>query len=110
MSELVNGLDAALSQSVTHLTDLLQESAQKSGWSKDLSQSINIGYAGNVLQTNVPKDREEEVFQKEYGTETSAPTAVLRKFSSHPKAANIMDKHMHTHVNSVLEQFVEELF
>jgi len=107
--ELDEAIDTALSLAVQELTEVLQSSAHDKGWTDKLSKSINIGYSGNVMELNVPSDLEGEVFDEEYGTETTPPKPVLRNIHNHPRARGILNKHFNTHVVSALDRAAKEL-
>lgn len=107
--DIAEALDTALKAIAEDLTEVMQDSAQSSGWTEALAKSVNIGYAGNILELNVPSESEDAVFKKEYGTEDTPPTAVLRNLARHPKSRAIFDKHFTTHVASALDQMAGEL-
>lgn len=109
MKDLAESIEDALTLASTELTEVLQGTAQENGWSEALSKSVNIGYAGNVLELNIPSDVEDQVFDQEYGTESTPPTAVLRSLPHHPKMARILERHVNDKVVTAVHSALEEL-
>jgi hypothetical protein len=98
MQEISDALETAMAAAASELTEHLRDQAQKSGWADELARSVNIGYAGSILDVNIDPQAEREVFDKEYGTEESAPTAILRRMGHHPRTNQILKKHINEHL------------
>jgi hypothetical protein len=109
MANPSEALDNAFAAASAELTAVMREDAEKRGWSKSLTEKMNIGYSGNLFQLNVPSNSEDEVFAKEYGTENEPPTAVLRKLSGNPKAEAVLQKYVEENVVPALEGALLEL-
>jgi hypothetical protein len=88
------GVEAARS-----LTMDLQQSATDHGWHPDIVKHLSVSYNGSHLNIHYPDEIKSQVHNLEYGTETSAPSAVLRKFKSRSRhidntAVTAFSKHM----------------
>jgi hypothetical protein len=71
------GVEAARS-----LTHNLRSSAADHGWHPDIVSNVHVYYDGTAMKIHVPKHLTTEVHKLEYGTETTQPTAVFRKFKN----------------------------
>ena len=109
VQEITNAFDMAMSAASEELTELLRSQAEQHGWTEELTKSVNIGYAGSILDVNIDPTVEEEVFKLEYGTEDVPPTATIRKMHNHPRAHQIVKKHLDTHLPDAFNVAFERL-
>lgn len=109
MQEITNAFDMAMSAASEELTELLRSQAEQHGWTEELTKSVNIGYAGSILDVNIDPSAEGEVFKLEYGTEDVPPTATIRKMHNHPRAHQIVKKHLDTHLPDAFNVAFERL-
>ena len=68
-----NALEGQLSAS-------LQVFAKDSGWPYDVVRSLSVTHGDEGFEISIPDSHRARVLDLEYGTQHSAPTAVLRRF------------------------------
>jgi len=70
----------AVSAAARELTHGLRKSALDHGWPNDAIRGIGVVHDGRSFRLHTAKSVESTVWAQEYGTETSRPTAAIRKF------------------------------
>lgn len=68
--------------STERLTRSLRDAAYKAGWPSDIIVSLNIRSSGSKLYLDFPQNFANRIDDLEYGSPTTAPNPVLRKFMS----------------------------
>ncbi len=64
------------------MTADLRGHAYHNGWHPDVINNTHVTYDGKSFSTVVHPDHHEAALNHEYGTETSRPTAVIRKYGN----------------------------
>ena len=77
------------------ITRDLQASATQHGWDKDAVNNTRVSYSGSNYALDIAPEVKNKVMTLEYGTEVTAPTAVVRKYASNTaKAERLFVKSM----------------
>jgi hypothetical protein len=79
-------------QMVQYMTSDLRNRATEAGWDKDVADSISVKFNGKEYAVHIPAEHADRAFFHEYGSETSAPTAVLRKYSEDKSTIKVYEK------------------
>jgi hypothetical protein len=64
------------------MTKDVREIAHKHGWDKKSTNSLSVKYEKEAFNVVIDPKHERTVMDLEYGTETTYPTAVVRKYKS----------------------------
>lgn len=62
------------------LTHVLRKTASENGWTDTALRGIRIHHDGKEFKLHTSESAKHEVWSHEYGTETSRPTATIRRF------------------------------
>lgn len=71
----------------TYMTADVRHSAMKQGWDIETASNTNIMYDGTEVKVHIDAGFESQAMDLEYGTESSRPTAVLRKYGNRTQDA-----------------------
>ena len=88
MKHVLKHFPQAAAEAARSMTYDLRGSAIEHGWDPTIANSLRITHTGSAFKVYVPKQHRRTVHELEYGTETSKPTAVLRKFNNRPEYMN----------------------
>ena len=97
MKKYIASIHKAAEQTATVMTHQVRQHASKSGWTPEAADSLNVKYVDGKF---VAHSSSGDAFTHEYGSETSRPTAAVRKFSSQsnkisgPFFANILSSNL----------------
>lgn len=75
---IINAADRAASE----FTPLLRDTAIKAGWPPYIVNEMSVAESEGQLYVDYPEDLTEKINDIEYGTQNSAPNAVIRTFLS----------------------------
>jgi hypothetical protein len=81
------------------LTSQIHVEAHNSGWDK-LATAAQVTYSKGRFEINVPEEHEKGIADLEYGTETTRPSAVLRRVGNRTQDA---EKFLLGHVSQSLK-------
>lgn len=82
MKKLVDAARKAAQQTSLLMTADIRQSAMDSGWSSDIASNTLVMFDGSQYQVSVHSEFEGQAMDLEYGTPTSRPTAVFRKYAN----------------------------
>lgn len=97
MKKYIAAIHKAAEQTATVMAHQVRHHAANSGWSPEAAQSLDVKYVDGKF---VASSSNGDAFTHEYGSQTSAPTAAVRKFSHHsdkisgPVFADILSKNL----------------
>jgi len=77
-------------QTAHELTAELRDRALAHGWDKDVVDNMRVEYAENKMKVTVHPDYAERAFKHEFGTETTAPSAVIRKLGNDRSTSGVV--------------------
>lgn len=77
-------------QTATELTAELRDRALAHGWDKDVVNNMRVEYSNDKMKVTVHPDYAERAFKHEFGTETAAPSAVIRKLGNDREASGVV--------------------
>ena len=78
----------AMSGAAQTMTERLRSSALSHGWPNDVVSHMDVRQADKGFQVHVHPDYAKRAHVLEYGSESSRPTAAIRKFSNDTKAVH----------------------
>lgn len=87
VKKLVELAEISARDTAKFLTEDVKELATKHGWDSKSINGVSVSYSNESFSIDVEAEVENDVSRLEYGTETVAPTAVFRKYSSNTKEA-----------------------
>jgi hypothetical protein len=64
------------------MTSDIRQSAVESGWSNELASNTHVMYDGTSYHVEVRDDLSSQAMDLEYGTPSTRPTAVVRKYAN----------------------------
>lgn len=105
-----NVIDSAvqsLKKIETELTTLARAEAIKAGWPKDLAGSLRVVVGRDEISIQYPEASAEAIEDLEYGTRTSNPKPVFRRFMN--KHGNRVSRVIEDWTNKTLEELGEFL-
>jgi hypothetical protein len=82
ISRVKQAIQKSTGDVASSLTDKLRQSALAHGWSKDVVANMHVVHANDEFNVQVHPDYKDRAFVHEYGSESSRPTAVIRKFNN----------------------------
>lgn len=83
-------VDNLAHQTAKELTSELRERALKSGWDHDVVAHMHVEYSDKQMKVNVHPDYAERAFKHEFGTETTSPSAAIRKLNNDREATSLV--------------------
>lgn len=88
--------EKALSASAKDMTKELRKDARKQGWHEDVLKNMRVKYSDETgFTVKVHPDYEERAFVHEFGSPSTHPTAVIRKFRNRStKSEELFLKHL----------------
>jgi hypothetical protein len=69
------------------ISEDVRDLATKHGWDPETVDGVSVNYDDSSFSLNIAPEVEHSAMNLEYGTETTAPTAVFRKYASNTKKA-----------------------
>lgn len=72
------------------MTADLRERALSSGWHPDVVNNMHVEFGDEGFKVNIHEDHQEKAWIHEYGSESSRPTALLRKYANDHSDAKSM--------------------
>jgi hypothetical protein len=94
LEKSLEAINVAAHKTAVEMTAEIRRSATEHGWHPDVVNNLYVGYDKGKFKVNVEPEFEERAHIHEYGSETSRPTAVLRKFSTTSAHQPILSKHL----------------
>lgn len=85
MKQYHNAIHKAAQDTAAYMTASLRQSALQHGWHPTAAKAVSVKYAQGEFQPDISPKHKDSVLSHEYGTETTAPTAVMRKFGGNSK-------------------------
>lgn len=82
MTSLVEILTKAAQGTASDLTGAMQDTAALAGWDPKVASNTSVKFTGSTFAVDVHPKYEERAKAHEYGSQTSSPTSVMRKFSN----------------------------
>lgn len=98
MKHLIDSFPEAAARTARSMTYDLRKLASEHGWDQDVVNSMRILYSDSGFKVHVPKQYASRAHILEYGDETNAPTAVIRKFNNR---SHLATDHFVNHLFSV---------
>jgi hypothetical protein len=86
-NSLVELAEEAAKDTASIISDDLKALATQHGWDSEAVDAIKVNYSNGDFSIDVEPEQENKVMTLEYGTETTSPTAVFRKYGSNTKDA-----------------------
>lgn len=80
-------LKAAGADTAKLMTTQLREDMLSSGWDSRLVSKIRVRFVNNKFDISIPDKFKDAVSSLEYGSSSTPPSAVLRKFSNRTQEA-----------------------
>jgi len=77
-----SALQKASHETTKFMTSSLRSEARKSGWPSHVVANMGVTYGDNGFEAHVHDRHIDEAKNLEYGTETSRPTAAVRRFKN----------------------------
>lgn len=77
-------------QTAKELTSELRERASANGWDKEVVDNMHVEYTDKKMKVNIHPDYAERAFKHEFGTETTRPSAVIRKLGNDRNAGKLV--------------------
>ena len=84
MKHVLNAFPQAAAETARSMTYELRQSALDHGWHPEIVNNLFVVHTGHEFKVHIPKQHSKSVHDLEYGTESTPPTAVLRKFNNRP--------------------------
>jgi hypothetical protein len=81
MDKLISAIDSAAKDSVEAMEKDLRSEASAAGWDLKTVNAITVKYEDSKFHIHIPEEHADSAFTHEYGSETTSPTAVLRRYS-----------------------------
>lgn len=94
MKRFIEALDRASKDAATHMQRDLRRQARAHGWSSDVVKNTFVEYDGESYKVRVPGSHADQAFVHEFGSPSSRPTAVIRKYDSTNGAERALSKSM----------------
>ena len=63
------------------MTEDIRNHAVAHGWDPIVASTLQVKYNGENYQVHIPEHHADAAFKHEYGSETSSPTAAIRKYA-----------------------------
>jgi hypothetical protein len=100
VKKLLDAIDHATNDTLNFITNDLRGKALLHGWDPKVVQHISVN---DDFKVTVPSRHGSAAFKHEYGSETSQPTGVIRKYDNSPHSAgNVfvanISRHMKGHL------------
>lgn len=73
---------AGFENTSARLTSHLQEHARLSGWPEHIASALSVTHSNGHYSATYPEHLASDVFDLEYGTQSSPPSGVIRRFSN----------------------------
>lgn len=86
-----NALRSASAEAAATLTHKIRAEAVARGWSPEVADSLIFSHDGKKFTFTIHPDHKSRALDHEFGTETTPPNPVIRKFLSNPQ---ILDTHV----------------
>lgn len=99
MKHFPDAISKAASDTARYMTADIRRSARQHGWADHEISAISVSYDGKAFNASLEGEHASAAWDREYGTETQRPTAVLRKYSNNPgKAEAVFMKQLSKHL------------
>lgn len=82
MKRLADAARKAAHQTSLLMTSDVRQVAMENGWSSEVASNTHIMYDGSSYQVAVREDLESQAMDLEFGTPSTRPTAVFRKYAN----------------------------
>ena len=82
MKKLKDAVHVAAHAAARQMTSDIRQSALDHNWHPDVVRNMQVKYTDGSFNVHIHPDYEERAFVHEYGSETSRPTAVIRKYET----------------------------
>lgn len=82
MKTLVEAALKAAEDTAVVLTHGVRDSAVSHGWDDGIVSNMAVSYSNNSYSVDIHPEVEPLAMDKEFGTETSRPTAAIRKYGN----------------------------
>jgi hypothetical protein len=103
MKHLRDAIEKAAHDTAAYVTADLRHSAREHGWDEEVVSNMRVQHGEDGYKVMVPDDLKDRAFVHEFGDESSAPSAVIRKYSNdHSVAAHVMLKNIEKHLGGRL--------
>jgi hypothetical protein len=87
VKKLVDLAEESAKDTARFITEDVRDLAVKHGWESESVEGVSVNYDNSAFSFEIAPEVEHSVMNLEYGTETTAPTAVFRKYGSNTKEA-----------------------
>jgi hypothetical protein len=95
----LDALSKAVADTAAYMTYDVRHSARSAGWSDDEARALRVRHTDGTFGVHFEGPHAEAARTREYGTETTPPSAVARKYGhSHARAATILTKRLNKHL------------
>lgn len=81
MSHIKKAIQRAGHEAAAYMTADLRYRALEHGWDPEVVSNLHVQHSEGKFSTHVPAEHADKAFSHEYGTETTPPSAVIRKYS-----------------------------
>lgn len=103
MKKLKSAVEHAAHAAASQMTSDIRQSALEHNWHPDVVRNMHIKYDNGSFGVHVHPDYEDRAFMHEFGTETSRPTAVIRKYEGqHSNSSSTFVKSFMEHLGGKL--------
>jgi hypothetical protein len=99
VKHILEAIDRAAQDAAAYMTFDVRRSARSHGWSPEEASSLRVRYSDNDFGIHAEGSHAEKALTKEFGTESSRPTAVMRKYGNNPgKSEAIFMRQLNKHI------------
>ena len=85
MKHVLEAFPQAAAQTARSMTYTLRQSALDHGWDSKVASKLFVVHDGEKFRVHVPARYKSKVHDLEYGTQSTPPSAVIRKFNNRPE-------------------------
>ena len=85
MKHVLKAFPQAAAQTARSMTYTLRQSAIDHGWDPKIANKLFVVHTGSEFKVHVPARYKAKVYDLEYGTQSTPPSAVIRKFNNRPE-------------------------
>jgi len=86
VKHVLKAFPQAAAQTARSMTYELRQSALDHGWDPKVASKLFIVHNGSEFKLHVPARHKAKVYDLEYGTQSTPPSAVIRKFNNRPQS------------------------
>ena len=87
MKDIISAIQRGATSSAPHITRDLRRHTREHGWDPQVVSNTSVNYDGERFTASIADGFQGQGFDHEYGTETTPPSAAIRKYGKHAPRA-----------------------